>query len=85
MAAWRARQDGEEEQLEAGEYEVHEVVDSRTRGGQVQYMVTWKGGEQTWEPAGNLEGCKERVRVDSVDSVDFGHRRDTQSTLHSTV
>jgi hypothetical protein len=35
---------------------VQEVLDSRIRRNQLQYLVKWTGYEQpTWEPARNLE------------------------------
>ncbi|KAH0604569.1 uncharacterized protein H6S33_006946 [Morchella sextelata] len=37
------------------EFEVQEVLDSRIRHRQLQYLVKWTGYEQpTWEPARNL-------------------------------
>ncbi|KAH8144565.1 uncharacterized protein LAJ45_11399 [Morchella importuna] len=38
------------------EFEVQEVMDSRIRRNQLQYLVKWTGYEQpTWEPARNLD------------------------------
>jgi len=43
------------------EYEVEAVVDQRTEGDQLQYLVKWRGysiDEQTWEPAEYLTNSK---------------------------
>ncbi|KAF5204437.1 Retrotransposable element tf2 protein type 1-like [Thalictrum thalictroides] len=41
-------------------YEVEAVLDSRTRRNKVQYLVRWTGYDDlTWEPYGNLDGCKD--------------------------
>ena len=40
------------------EYHVEEVLDSRLRHGQLQYLVKWQGYTEennTWEPTMNLE------------------------------
>jgi hypothetical protein len=44
------------------EYEVNEILDSRSRNGQAEYLVDWKGygpHERTWEPEENLQNAKE--------------------------
>ncbi|KEP45477.1 putative Transposon Tf2-1 polyprotein, partial [Rhizoctonia solani 123E] len=51
-------QEGEEE------YEVEEVLDSCKQRRKVEYYVRWKGygvGDQTWEPAENLENALKEV------------------------
>jgi len=52
--------DGEEE------YEVEEVLDSRRRRGRLEYLVKWKGYDNTeesmtWEPVANLKNSKDLV------------------------
>ena len=44
------------------EYEVSQILDSRQRWGQVQYLVRWEGygsEDDTWEPVEMLEGSQE--------------------------
>jgi transposase InsO family protein len=51
------------------EFEVEEILDSRTRRGQLQYYVHWKDwpvSNRTWEPAANL--------ANAPDLVDAFHR-----------
>ncbi|ESK92066.1 hypothetical protein Moror_10287 [Moniliophthora roreri MCA 2997] len=52
------------EDLEGKKYKVEEVLDSRLRGGQLEYLVNWKGEpheENTWEPQNNLKEAKEAI------------------------
>lgn len=46
--------DGEEEE----EYSVEKILDKRTKGGKVEYLIKWEGypdSENTWEPQDNLD------------------------------
>jgi hypothetical protein len=46
------------------EYEVAEILDSRRKRKNVQYLVAWRGygpEENTWEPALHLQNCPEMV------------------------
>ena len=48
----------------SGEYDVGAVLGRRTRQGDVQYRVRWKGHSQeadTWEPAFNLTGSQQML------------------------
>ena len=50
-------------------YEPEKVVDSRGSGKKIEYFVKWvgyKAAENTWEPAVNLNSCKEVPCVPSV-------------------
>ena len=52
------------------EYEVDQILDSRIRRRQLQYLVLWKGyplSEATWEPARNLTNAVESIQ-------EFHHR-----------
>ncbi|XP_031758562.1 uncharacterized protein LOC108647661 [Xenopus tropicalis] len=43
------------------EYEVESIVDSKSRRGEVQYLIKWKGfgpEENSWEPASNVNAPK---------------------------
>jgi len=47
------------------EYEVEDILDKRTNGKTEEYLVKWKGydnSENTWEPIRNLDHCREKVR-----------------------
>ena len=47
------------------EYEVEDILDKRTNGRTEEYLVKWKGydnSENTWEPIKNLDHCRERIR-----------------------
>jgi len=47
--------DGEEEEEE---YSVEKILDKRTKGGKVEYLIKWEGypdSENTWEPQDNLD------------------------------
>jgi hypothetical protein len=46
------------------EWEVEKILAARKLGGQLKYLVKWKGYAEdgnTWEPEENLENAKERV------------------------
>lgn len=52
------------------EWEVEAILDSRRRRGQLQYLIHWRGydeSQRSWEPASNVENCPELL-------TDF-HRR----------
>jgi len=52
--------DGEEEEEE---YSVEKILDKRTKGGKVEYLIKWEGypdSENTWEPQDNLD-CPEII------------------------
>ena len=47
------------------EYEVDSIIDSRIYKGKLQYLVHWKGyddSERTWEPVSNLKNSPEIVK-----------------------
>jgi hypothetical protein len=51
--------DGEEQ------FEVEKILACRLNRGHKEYLVKWKGYgdfENSWEPIGNLDRAKERVR-----------------------
>ena len=46
------------------EYEVEEVLNSRLKGGKLEYLVKWSGhtdDHNTWEPKSNLGNSKEAI------------------------
>ena len=52
--------DGEEE------YEVEQILDSRTKGKRVEYYVKWKGygpEENTWEPIAHLTNSPDLLQA----------------------
>ena len=47
------------------EHEVDRISDRRITllaGGRYEYLVHWVGGDRTWEPDFNLEGCEESIK-----------------------
>ena len=47
------------------EYEVEDIVDSRIRRNQIQYLVHWKGYnlmDRTWEPFKNVMHCQDLLK-----------------------
>ena len=47
-----------------GEYEVEEILDRRVKGRQEEYLIKWKGyddSENTWEPRKHLRNCPEKL------------------------
>tara|TARA_B100000795_G_scaffold109449_1_gene80785 strand:- start:202 stop:960 length:759 start_codon:yes stop_codon:yes gene_type:complete len=56
----------EQEEEEAQDYEVDQILDKRTHQGQLEYLVKWKGADAneddtSWEPRRNLAGCDEAL------------------------
>ncbi|XP_031502602.1 chromo domain-containing protein LHP1-like isoform X1 [Nymphaea colorata] len=48
--------------LDEGFYEIEDVRKKRTRKGQVQYLIKWRGWPETantWEPEENLQSCRD--------------------------
>ncbi|CAN6487080.1 unnamed protein product [Victoria cruziana] len=48
--------------LDEGFYEIEDIRKKRTRKGQVQYLIKWRGWPETantWEPEENLQGCRD--------------------------
>jgi len=47
--------------IDLGEWEVERIIDSREKHGRVEYLIHWKGFDEssdTWEPEANLnESC----------------------------
>jgi hypothetical protein len=47
------------------QYEVHNILDKRTRYGKPQYLVHWKGYREcdaTWEPTSHLKNCSDVLK-----------------------
>ena len=47
------------------EYEVEEILDSRLKRNQGQYLVKWTGydkADATWEPASHLRQARDHIR-----------------------
>lgn len=47
------------------EFEVEEIIDSRIRRNQVQYLIHWKGYttmDRTWEPFKNVTHCQDLIK-----------------------
>ena len=56
----------EQDEEEAQDYEVDQILDKRTHQGQLEYLVKWKGADAneddtSWEPRRNLAGCDEAL------------------------
>ncbi|XP_022084680.1 chromobox protein homolog 1-like [Acanthaster planci] len=71
----------EEEEEDEEEYQVEKVLGKRIKGGQVEYLLKWKGypdDQNTWEPETNLD-CPELIQI-YEDSV-----KQSQSKRKSTV
>ena len=48
------------------EWEVEEILDSRHRRNQLQYLVKWKGftsEHNTWEPKDNVKNAPDKIKV----------------------
>jgi hypothetical protein len=46
------------------EYEIEKILDSRMRGGKLEYLIRWEGytkDEDTWEPAGNAKHSPDAI------------------------
>ena len=59
------------------EYEVDAIVDSRIYKGKLQYLVHWKGydeSERTWEPVSNLKNSPEIVEQFHASHPSAPHR-----------
>ncbi|ESK84797.1 hypothetical protein Moror_544 [Moniliophthora roreri MCA 2997] len=49
---------------EGKKYKVEEILHSRLKGEQLEYLINWKGEpneENTWEPQSNLREAKEAI------------------------
>ena len=56
---------------EEPEYEVESILDSRSAGNNIEYLIKWKEyphEENTWEPKGHLVNCQERPAVPPAES-----------------
>merc|ERR1712059_198755 len=55
------------------EYEGERIVEKKTEGGIITYLVQWKGWEDpkdfTWEPVGNLKGSEKIMKEYEVKNV----------------
>jgi len=62
----KSDQNNEKDGNTDNEYEVEKIIDKRIVGGEVQYLVKWKGWEdeddRTWEPEGNLSGSEKLIK-----------------------
>lgn len=56
--------DSTDPEEEAGSYTVHQIIGKRSRKGQTEYLVWWKGYKKAsadWQPEGNLADCQDLV------------------------
>ena len=58
-----SQEEEEATDLDPEEYEVEKILEKRYCDSQVEYLVQWKGyDETTWEPEGNLLNCFELIQ-----------------------
>ena len=69
-------------------YEVEAIRGSRIVRGKKEYHVKWKGykeSENTWEPAENLETCKNLVKEFEENNKDKGKEREVKRKDRSKI
>jgi hypothetical protein len=47
---------------EEQQHEVERIIGKAVIEGVEHYQVMWKGGDESWEPRDNLEGCLAMIR-----------------------